>query len=85
MEGCAYIHPVIGEKCNKLAHMAHHCVEHCTVDIIVAWYEKEIKNLEDHNDELISNLMSLEETISELRGKQRRSIKQWIKDKISNW
>ena len=85
MEGCAYIHPVLGEKCNKLAHMAHHCVEHCTVDILSLWYEREFRRLEDHNDELVSKLMSLEETIGELRGKQRRTIKQWIKDKVSNW
>ena len=84
MEGCAYIHPVTAEKCDKLAHTAHHCVEHCTVDIIALWYEREIKRLENHNDELIGKNMSLKETIRMTR-KQRRSIKQWIKDKVSNW
>lgn len=92
MEGCVYRNPATGEKCGNLAHIGHHCIKHCEVDIVSAWYEWQKVKLEEHNDELISKNMSLQETINEMEEKMSRmfhrkrlTIKQWIKNKVSNW
>ena len=92
MEHCQYIHPVSGEKCVNIAHTAHHCLKHSTIDVIVPWFERQIRNLEEHNDELIGNIMFLKDEINKLQANQkrariqwRRAIKQWIKDKVSDW
>ena len=92
MEHCQYIHPATGEKCVNITHTAHHCIKHSTIDVIVPWFEEQIRKLEEHNDELMSHNMFLREKIGELQVNQKRAriqwrrvIKQWIKDKVSNW
>jgi len=77
MEGCSYVNPATGEKCDNIAHMAHHCMKHCRIDILVPWFEEQERKLEKHNDKLMSHNMALREKIGELQVNQKRARIQW--------